>query len=119
MMAYTGRTRTMLGQLCAALWDSQSRLDVIQTGLEPGSVVTPLALRRSASDRCTRVSVVTPLTLRRSALDRCTRVSVVTPLALRCSASDRCTTREPMHVVPLLAVCRSIPTNNPQIKRET
>ena len=43
-----GQTRTRLGQLCAALWDSQSRPDVIQPGFEPGTVVTPLALRCSA-----------------------------------------------------------------------
>uniref|UniRef100_A0A4W5K0I2 TSC complex subunit 2 n=1 Tax=Hucho hucho TaxID=62062 RepID=A0A4W5K0I2_9TELE len=41
MTAYTGQSRTTLGQLCAALWDSQSRPVVI----EPGSVLTPLALR--------------------------------------------------------------------------
>ena len=45
MTAYPGQTltRTMLGQLCAALWDSQS-----QPGIEPGSEVMPLALRCSA-----------------------------------------------------------------------
>ena len=32
--------------------DSQSRLAVIQPGIEPGSVVTPLALRCSALDCC-------------------------------------------------------------------
>ena len=41
-----------LGQLCAALWDSQARPVVIQPGIEPGSVVTSLALRCSALDRC-------------------------------------------------------------------
>ena len=41
-----------LGQLCNALWDSRSRPVVIQPGIEPGSVVTPLALRCSAYDRC-------------------------------------------------------------------
>ena len=45
-------TRTTLGQLCSALWDSQSRPVVIQPGIEPGPVVTPLALRCSALDRC-------------------------------------------------------------------
>uniref|UniRef100_A0A8K9Y2T5 C3H1-type domain-containing protein n=1 Tax=Oncorhynchus mykiss TaxID=8022 RepID=A0A8K9Y2T5_ONCMY len=38
MMAYPGQTRTALGQLCAALWDSQSRLVVIQPGIGPRSV---------------------------------------------------------------------------------
>jgi hypothetical protein len=52
MTAYPGQTRTTLGQLCAALWDSQSRLDVIQPGFEPGTVVMPLALRYSALDHC-------------------------------------------------------------------
>ena len=46
-------TRTTLGQLCSALWDSRSRPEVIQPGIEPGSVVTPLALRCSALDSCT------------------------------------------------------------------
>ncbi|KAM9437983.1 dolichyldiphosphatase 1-like isoform 2-T2 [Salvelinus alpinus] len=42
----------MLGQcqLCATLWDSQSRPVVIKPGIEPGSVV--MALRCSALDRC-------------------------------------------------------------------
>jgi hypothetical protein len=35
MTVYTGQTRTMLGQLCAALWDSQSQLVVIQQCLRP------------------------------------------------------------------------------------
>ena len=50
MTAYPGQTqtRTTLGQLCAALWDSQSRPVVIQPGIEPGSIVTPLVLRCSA-----------------------------------------------------------------------
>ena len=54
MMAYPGQilTRTMLGQLCAALWDSQSRLDVIQLVIETLSLGTPLALRCSALDHC-------------------------------------------------------------------
>ena len=33
-------------------WDSKSQLDVIQPGFEPGTVVTLLALRCSALDRC-------------------------------------------------------------------
>ena len=33
MTAYTGQTRMTLGQLCAALWDSQSRPIVTQPGL--------------------------------------------------------------------------------------
>uniref|UniRef100_A0A4W5P9Y0 SH3 domain binding glutamate rich protein n=1 Tax=Hucho hucho TaxID=62062 RepID=A0A4W5P9Y0_9TELE len=37
-------TRTTLGQLCAASWVSRSRSDATQPGIEPGSVVTPLAL---------------------------------------------------------------------------
>ena len=41
-------TRTTLGQLCSILWDSQSQPVVTQPRIEPGSVVTPLALR------CTR-----------------------------------------------------------------
>ena len=52
MTASPGQTRTKLGQFCAVFWDSQSRLDVIETGIEPGTVVTPLALRCSALDRC-------------------------------------------------------------------
>ena len=46
MTAYPDQTltRTMLGQLCSVLRDSQSRPLVIQPGFEPGSVVTPLAL---------------------------------------------------------------------------
>ena len=47
MTAYPDQTlnRTTLGQLCAAPWDSQSRPVVIQPGIEPGSVMTPLALQ--------------------------------------------------------------------------
>ena len=52
MMAYLGQTLTTLGQLCVALWDSQSQPVVIQPGIEPWSVGTPLALRCSALDRC-------------------------------------------------------------------
>jgi hypothetical protein len=54
MLAYPGQTltRTTLGQLFATLWDSQSRLVVIQPGIEPGSVVMPLALGCSALDHC-------------------------------------------------------------------
>jgi hypothetical protein len=32
MMAYPDQSRTTLGQLCAALWDSQSQPDVTQPG---------------------------------------------------------------------------------------
>jgi hypothetical protein len=51
MTAYPGQalTRTTLGQLCASLWDFQSRPVVIQPGIEPGSVVKPGALRCSVS----------------------------------------------------------------------
>ena len=54
MMAYPGQTlsQTTLSQFSAALWDSQSRPVVIQPGIQPESVVTPLALRCSALDRC-------------------------------------------------------------------
>ena len=52
MTAYPGQTRTTLGQVYHALWDSHSQPDVIQPGFEPGTVVTPLALRCSALDRC-------------------------------------------------------------------
>ena len=52
-----GLPRPILGQLCSALWDSQSRLDVIQPGFEPGTVVTSLALRCIALDRCVHVCV--------------------------------------------------------------
>jgi hypothetical protein len=54
MMAYPGqtRTRTTLGQLCPAQWDSQLRPVVIQPEIELGSVVTPLALRCSVLDCC-------------------------------------------------------------------
>ena len=51
MTVYTGQTRTTLDQLCTALWDSQSRPDVIQPGFDPGTVVMPLALSCSALDR--------------------------------------------------------------------
>ena len=50
---------TTLGQLCTALWDSQSRPDVIQPEFEPGTVVMPLALRCSALDRCPTQEPVT------------------------------------------------------------
>ena len=52
MTAYPGQTRTMLGQLCATLWDSKTRADVIQPGFKPGTAVTPLALRCSVLDHC-------------------------------------------------------------------
>ena len=52
MTAYPNLTLTTLGQLCVALWDSQSLPVVIQPGIEPGSVVIPLALRCSALDCC-------------------------------------------------------------------
>ena len=52
MVAYPGQTWTTLGQLCAALWDSQSQHVLIQPGIKPGSVVTSLALRCSTLDRC-------------------------------------------------------------------
>ena len=52
MMAYPSQTLTSLGQLCTALWDSQSQPVVIQPGIEPGPVVTPLVLRCSALNRC-------------------------------------------------------------------
>ena len=48
MMAYPSQPRMMLGQLCTA----QSQPVVIQPGIKPGSVVTPLALRYSALDHC-------------------------------------------------------------------
>jgi hypothetical protein len=51
MTADPGQTQTTLGQLGATLSDSQSQSGVIQPGIEPGSVVTPLALRCSALDR--------------------------------------------------------------------
>ena len=84
MTAYPGQTltQTMLGQLCTALWDSKSRPVVLQPGIEPGSVVTPLALRCSVLDRCDTAW-------------NGTRVFVVMPLALRCSVLDHCTTLEP------------------------
>ena len=44
--------RTTLGQLCASSLVSWSRPAVTQPGIEPGSVVTPQALRCSALDRC-------------------------------------------------------------------
>uniref|UniRef100_A0AAZ3QTS6 Cytochrome c oxidase subunit 5A, mitochondrial n=1 Tax=Oncorhynchus tshawytscha TaxID=74940 RepID=A0AAZ3QTS6_ONCTS len=40
MTSYPGQTLRTLGQLCAAIWDSQSRPIVIQPRIEPGSVVT-------------------------------------------------------------------------------
>ena len=36
-----------MGQLRAALWNSQSQPDVTQPGFEPGTVVTPLALKEA------------------------------------------------------------------------
>ena len=39
-------------ELCAILSDFQSQPDVIQPGIEPGSVMTPIALWCSALDRC-------------------------------------------------------------------
>ena len=51
MTAYSGLTRTTLGQLCTTLWDSQSHPVVIQPGIGP-DVVMPLALRCSALDHC-------------------------------------------------------------------
>ena len=48
--------RTTLGQLCAQ-WDSQSRPVGIEPGIEPGSVVTPLALICSAKG-VTRISTL-------------------------------------------------------------
>jgi hypothetical protein len=53
MTAYPGQTWTMLGKLCTALWDSQSRPDVMQPGFDPGTTVMPLVLRCSALDCCT------------------------------------------------------------------
>ena len=55
MTAYSGQilNQTLLGQLCSALWDSQSQPVGIQPGIKPRSVVTPLALTCSALDRCT------------------------------------------------------------------
>ena len=38
MTAYPDQTRTTLGQLCAAIWDSQSQTVVIQAELEPDAV---------------------------------------------------------------------------------
>ena len=55
---FTMTAQTLLGQLCDSLWDSQSRPDVIQPGFEPGTVVTPLALRCSTLDRCIHVCVL-------------------------------------------------------------
>jgi hypothetical protein len=52
MTAYPSQTRMTLGQLCTALWDSQSWPDVIHPGFEPGTVVKPLALRCSALHCC-------------------------------------------------------------------
>ena len=54
MMAYPSQTltRSMLCQLSTTLRDTQSRPVVIQPGIVPGSVVTPLALRCSGLDRC-------------------------------------------------------------------
>uniref|UniRef100_A0A4W5KEF7 Ig-like domain-containing protein n=1 Tax=Hucho hucho TaxID=62062 RepID=A0A4W5KEF7_9TELE len=47
----------MLGQLCGTQWDSHSWPDVIQPGIESGTVVTPLALRCSTvSNSCTASS---------------------------------------------------------------
>ena len=50
MTAYPGQTLTTLGQLCAALLDSQSWPVLIQPRTKPRSVVMPLVLRYSALD---------------------------------------------------------------------
>ena len=63
MTAYLGQNRKTLGQLCATLWDSQSRPNVMQPGFEPGTAVTPLALRCSASDRCATREPIIMITL--------------------------------------------------------
>jgi hypothetical protein len=52
MTASPDQTQMTLGQLCSALWDSQSRPDVIQPVFELGTVVTTIQLRCSALDRC-------------------------------------------------------------------
>jgi hypothetical protein len=52
MTAYPGQTRTMLGQFCASLWDSQSWPDMTEPGFDPGTIVTPLSLGCSAFDNC-------------------------------------------------------------------
>ena len=52
MTAYPSQTQMTLDQLCTTLWDSQSQSDVIQSGIEPGTVATPLALWWTALDRC-------------------------------------------------------------------
>jgi hypothetical protein len=36
------QTRTMLGQLCITLWDSQSQPDVMQPRFKPGTAMMPL-----------------------------------------------------------------------------
>ena len=36
----SGQTPTILGQLCIALWDTQSQPDVIQPGFEPGTIAS-------------------------------------------------------------------------------
>ena len=48
---YNDGTRTTLGQLCTALWDSQSQPDMVQPGIEPGTILTPFSLRCSALDQ--------------------------------------------------------------------
>ena len=58
MTAYPGQTRTTLGQLCAALWDSQSQPDVMQPGFEPGTAVMPLVLRCSVLDHCATLEAI-------------------------------------------------------------
>ena len=58
MTAYIGQTRTMPGQLCAALWDSQSQPVVIQPETRV-SVLTPLAL--SALEHCATQETQNPI----------------------------------------------------------
>ena len=60
MTAYTVQTRTTLSQLCAALWDSQSRPLVIPWFDSRVSVVTPQAPRCSNASR-TEMQCLRPL----------------------------------------------------------
>jgi hypothetical protein len=64
LFTMTAYLMTALDKMCTTLWDSQSQPAVIQPGIEPGSVVTPLALRCSALDHCATWSdsILFPLT---------------------------------------------------------